>query len=82
MVNLAIFWKPEVFGQTVLPDKSILTVQKLMENSNATFWVIFKHCEVVKWLSNIVSRPKKLSRALKSGALPWFCNLTGKCAKY
>ena len=37
---------------------------------------------VVKWLSNIVSRTKKMSRGLKSEALPWFCNLTGKCAKY
>ena len=32
MVNLASFWKPEVFGQTVLPDTSILKGQKLVEN--------------------------------------------------
>ena len=32
-VNLASFWKPEAFGQTVLPDRSILVGQKLMENA-------------------------------------------------
>ena len=32
MVNLASFWKPEAFGQTVLPDRSILKGQKLVEN--------------------------------------------------
>ena len=30
---LASFWKPEVFGQTVLPDRSILKEQKLVENA-------------------------------------------------
>ena len=50
MVNLASFWKPEACGQTVLPDRSVLIGQKLvenakMQNSNATFWVIFKQCE-------------------------------------
>ena len=47
---LASFWKPEACGQTVLPDRSVLIGQKLVENanikkSNATFWVIFKQCE-------------------------------------
>ena len=55
---LASFWKPEGCGQTVLPDRSVLIGQKLVENakieknSNATFWVIFKHCacaQVGKW---------------------------------
>ena len=42
MVNLASFWKTEACGQTVLPDKSVLIGQKLVENakikknSNAT----------------------------------------------
>ena len=27
------FWKPEACGQTVLPDRSILTGQKLVENA-------------------------------------------------
>ena len=30
---LASFRKPEAFGQTVLPDRSILVGQKLMENA-------------------------------------------------
>ena len=30
---LRVFDKPEVCGQTVLPDSSILIVQKLMENA-------------------------------------------------
>ena len=33
MVNLSSFRKPEAFGQTVLPDLSILIGQKLMENA-------------------------------------------------
>ena len=33
MVNLASFWKPEAGGQTVLPDRSILIDQKLVENA-------------------------------------------------
>ena len=44
------FWKPKVYGQSVLPDRSILIGPKLAENaknSNATFWVIFKQCEMV-----------------------------------
>ena len=28
---LASFWKPEAFGQTELPDRSLLIGQKLME---------------------------------------------------
>ena len=31
--NLASFWKIADFGQTVLPDRSILIGQKLMENA-------------------------------------------------
>ena len=31
--NLASFWKPEACGQTVLPDRSILIGQKLVENA-------------------------------------------------
>ena len=43
------FWNPEACGQIVLPDRSFLIEQILMKNakmehSNATFWVIFKHC--------------------------------------
>ena len=53
MVNLSCFRKPELCGQTVLPDRSVLIGQKLVENakiknSNATFWVILKQCELVE----------------------------------
>ena len=37
----------ETSGQTVLPDRLVLTWQKIggkFKNSNATFWVIFKQC--------------------------------------
>ena len=52
MVNCGEILKPEVCGQTVLPDRSLLIRQKLVENtksqnSNATFRVIFKQCAVV-----------------------------------
>ena len=33
MDDLASFWKPEACGQTVLPDKSVLIGQKLVENA-------------------------------------------------
>ena len=33
MLNLASFWKPEACGQTVLPDRSVLKGQKLVENA-------------------------------------------------
>ena len=51
---LAIFWNSETSGQAVLPDRSLLIGQKLLENakkcqnSNATFWVIFKQCANIK----------------------------------
>ena len=46
---MASFWKPEVCGQTVLPDRSLFDRTKIggkrqkLKNSYATFWVIFKH---------------------------------------
>ena len=54
-VHFGDFWKPEVCGQTVLPDRSILIEQKLVKmpkhkNSNATFLAIFKHCEILNLL--------------------------------
>ena len=33
MVHFGEFWKPEACGQTVLPDRSILTGPKLVENA-------------------------------------------------
>ena len=33
MVNFGYFWKPEACGQTVLPDRSVLIGQKLVENA-------------------------------------------------
>ena len=33
MVHFGEFWKPEACGQTVLPDRSILIGQKLVENA-------------------------------------------------
>ena len=43
------FWKPEASGQTVLPDRSVLIEQKLVESANikkfkCDIWVIFKQC--------------------------------------
>ena len=43
--NLAKFWKPKACGQSVLPDKSVLIGQKLMENvkkANVDVWKIVK----------------------------------------
>ena len=49
MLNLASFINTEACGQTVLPDRSVLIGQKLVENarikkSKCDFWVIFKEC--------------------------------------
>ena len=44
MVNLPSFWKPEGCGQTVLPDRSVLTGQKLVENDK----IIKFKCDILK----------------------------------
>ena len=44
----------EVCGQTVLPDRSIVTIQKLVRNAEIQirhFWVIFKQCD---WLRDFL----------------------------
>ena len=33
IINLASFWKPEACGQTVLPDRSLLKGQKMVETA-------------------------------------------------
>ena len=48
MVNLASFWKPEACGQTVLPDRSVLIGQILLENTK----IQMRHFE---YFSNIVT---------------------------
>ena len=45
MVNLSSFRKPEAFGQTVLPDLSILIGQKLMENAKKSKKYFMRHFE-------------------------------------
>ena len=53
MVNLTSFWKPEVFGQTALPDRSILIGQKLVENAKIEkikwdiFWWFLNNVQVI-----------------------------------
>ena len=42
MVNLASFWKPEACGQ-VLPDRSLLKGQKLVENAKISIFVLLNH---------------------------------------
>ena len=49
MIHFGEFVKTWIFGQTVLPDRSLEIAQKLAENTeikkfNDTFCVIFKHC--------------------------------------
>ena len=65
MVNFASFWKPEAFGQTVLPDRSISIGQKLVQNgklknSNEIFLVIFKHCEIVPQFGSLETDVSKI----------------------
>ena len=55
---MANFLRNEACSQKVLPDRSVLIGQKLVENaklsknSNETFWVIFKQCEFCEARSN------------------------------
>ena len=44
MSILVSFWKSEAWDQTVLPDRTLLWKMPKFNNSNATFWVIFKQC--------------------------------------
>ena len=49
MLNLVSFGKTEACGQTVLPDRSVFHRTQIggkCQNSNATFWVIFKQCDL------------------------------------
>ena len=53
MSILASFWKPEACGQTVLPDRSLLKEQKLVENAKIqksyfTFWVAKSSSKIPK----------------------------------
>ena len=52
---LASFWKPEARGQTVLPDRSILTGQKLVKNA-----------KIQKFKCHILSNFQTLWSRLKS----------------
>ena len=59
--QFCIFSNQEVFGQTVLPDRSILTRQKFVENvkvknANGTFRVSFKQCAYIVILTVIIQK--------------------------
>ena len=49
LVNFGSVWKPEACGQTVLPDRSLLMRQKLMENAK----IQMRH---FGWFSNTVQQ--------------------------
>ena len=55
IVHLSSFWKPEAFGQTVLPDTSLLQGQKF-----STFWII----SVITWTVLEHTHPVVQSSAL------------------
>ena len=59
-VNLASVWKPKACGQTVLPDRSIIIVKKLAENSkNPKFkWDILGRQKFIKtvWPDRPISK--------------------------
>ena len=52
MVNLASLWKPEACGPTVLPDRSILISQKLLEDIWGYFSKQFKQGDILFLLEN------------------------------
>ena len=70
MVNFGEFLKIEACGQIVLPDKEILKDKNWRKmpkykNSNATFWMIFKHYDVVLCccVNHLLCRPQALSNS-------------------
>ena len=78
--------KPKTSGQTVLPDMSILIGQNWwkmpkLKNSNATFWVIFKHCAEVSlmmYLNKVLNKcgkkklaPKEKKETLRRPLIVW-----------
>ena len=78
MSILASFGKFEACGRIVLPDRSLLIGQKLVEtakiqNSNATFCVIFKQCESGRESSSSF-QPFQISRI----AFGWWHNRAEK----
>ena len=57
-VHFGEFWKPEACGQTVLPDRSILIEQKLVENAKIQNFKcdIFSHFQTLcNILCNVLS---------------------------
>ena len=64
MVHLASFWKPEAFGQTVLPlpDMSLLLIgQKLAETANIQKFKcdILSNVQTMRWTLNLFSDSSK-----------------------
>ena len=55
-----IFWKPEACGQTVLPDRSVLIGQKLVENAK----IQKSKCDILRNFQTIFV-PKKYIFALQ-----------------
>ena len=51
MVNFASFWKPETCSQTVLPERSILKGQNLMENGQNWNTLMRHFVEKIDWLT-------------------------------
>ena len=75
MSILASFWKSEACGQTVLPDRSFLMGQKLVENAkiksfDATFWVFSNNIQYIVQNLTLISTFKYW----KFGSLRFFVN--------
>ena len=49
ILNLASFWKPEACGQTVLPDRSILKGQNLVENAKISIFKLIFCVDKSSW---------------------------------
>ena len=75
------FWKTEILGQTVLPDRSISIGQKLMKNANIEKWfsstVILLFYDQIK-IQNVATRFKDSHYTNKIDRI----SLTSSCKKW
>ena len=75
MVHFSQFLKPEVCGQTVLPDRSILKWTKIVEKcqkfKNATFWGEFQTLWIMSLKVSKINYGKmgKMWHTLNSGTI-------------
>ena len=65
---LASFGKTKAYGQTVLPDRSVLKGQKLVENAKIQMWVNYKCIALLQYFLTVLMPLARLLAYLCSQA--------------